>query len=129
MAAKCGYVEKVGSVDYVRKRIPRAWSASAEGVVLRLSLRTKDRPEALRRGLEALVVFEELLQMEPRDAVMHLTRRLVEEQLLRPEAMTGGDLNRRRALGHVGTRIIRRAPSGQATRGAGYSFGALGRTA
>lgn len=76
---------------------------------MRLSLRTKDRVTALKWGLEALAVFEELLGMEPKDALMHLTRRLIDVQLLQPEAMTGGDLIRRRALGSVGARIIKRA--------------------
>lgn len=40
---------------------------------------------------------------------MHLTRRIVDEQMLRPEAMTGDDLTRRRALESVGARIIRQA--------------------
>ncbi|MBF0678074.1 MAG: site-specific integrase [Devosia sp.] len=109
MAAKCAYVEKVGAVYYVRKRIPRAWNRQAEGEVVRLSLRTKDRATALKWGLEALAVFEELLGMEPKDALMQLTRRLINEQLLRPEDMTGTDLVRRRALGNVGAKIIRRA--------------------
>src|SRR5690554_2920077 len=87
MAAKCAYVEKVGSVYYVRKRIPRAWKGRVRGDAVRLSLRTKDRVEALQ----------------------HLTRRLIDEQLLRPENMTGADLIRRRALGNVGNKIIRRA--------------------
>lgn len=109
MAAKCAYVEKVGAVYYVRKRIPRAWNSQAEGEVVRMSLRTKDRATALKRGLEALAVFEELLSMEPKDALMHLTRKLIDEQMLRPEDMTGADLVRRRALGNVGSKIIRRA--------------------
>ena len=109
MAAKCAYVEKVGAVYYVRKRIPRAWSGRGEGEVVRMSLRTKDRVTAIKRGLEALAVFEELLQMKPKDALMHLTRRLIGEQMLRPEAMTGEDLTRRRALESVGARIIKRA--------------------
>ncbi|WP_152558326.1 site-specific integrase [Devosia sp. LC5] len=54
-------------------------------------------------------MFEELLGMEPEDALKHLTRRLVDEQLLLPEAMTGADLARRRALGNVGAKIIREA--------------------
>ncbi|WP_332719418.1 DUF6538 domain-containing protein [Pelagibacterium mangrovi] len=109
MAAKCAYVEKVGAVYYVRKRIPQAWKGRMEGEVVRFSLRTKDRALALKWGLEALVVFEELLRMEPEDALKHLTRRLVDEQLLLPEAMTGADLARRRALGNVGAKIIREA--------------------
>lgn len=109
MAAKCAYVEKVGAVYYVRKRIPRAWNGRVTGEVLRLSLRTKDRAKALIWGLETLAVFEDLLRMEPEDALKHLTRRLTDEQLLRPDAMTGADLVRRRALGHVGAKIIRRA--------------------
>jgi integrase len=109
MAAKCAYVEKIGAIYYVRKRIPRAWNGRVEGEVLRMSLRTKDRVTAIKRGLEALAVFEELLQMEPKDALMHLTRRLIDEQMLRPEAMTGDDLARRRALESVGTKIIKRA--------------------
>lgn len=109
MAAKCAYVEKVGAVYYVRKRIPRAWSGRVEGEVVRMSLRTKDRATAIKRGLEALAVFEELLRMELKDALMHLTRRLIDEQMLRPEAMTGEDLTRRRALESVGARIIKRA--------------------
>lgn len=109
MAAKCAYVEKVGAAYYVRKRIPRAWSGRVEGEVVRMSLRTKDRVTAIKRGLEALAVFEELLRMEPKDALMHLTRRLIDEQMLRPEAMTGEDLIRRRALESVGARIIKRA--------------------
>lgn len=109
MAAKCAYVEKVGAIYYVRKRIPRAWTGRVEGDVVRLSLRTKDRLTAIKRGLEALAVFEELLRMEPKDALMHLTRRLIDEQMLRPEAMTGDDLARRRALESVGAKIIKRA--------------------
>ncbi|KFL30281.1 hypothetical protein JP75_17090 [Devosia riboflavina] len=109
MAAKCAYVEKVGAVYYVRKRIPRAWNRQTEGEVVRLSLRTKDRVTALKWGLETLAVFEELLGMEPKDALMQLTRQLIDEQLLRPEDMTGADLVRRRALGNVGAKIIRRA--------------------
>ncbi|NMA96682.1 MAG: hypothetical protein GX970_00995, partial [Phyllobacteriaceae bacterium] len=109
MAAKCAYVEKVGAIYYVRKRIPRAWTGRVEGEVVRLSLRTKDRVTAIKRGLEALAVFEELLRMEPKDALMHLTRRLIDEQMLRPEAMTGDDLARRRALESVGAKIIKRA--------------------
>lgn len=109
MAAKCAYVEKVGAVYYVRKRIPRAWGGRVMGEVLRLSLRTKDRAKALMLGLEALAVFEDLLRMEPEDALKHLTRRLIDEQLLRPDDMTGADLVRRRALGHVGAKIIRQA--------------------
>jgi hypothetical protein len=109
MAAKCAYVEKIGAIYYVRKRIPRAWNGRVEGEVLRMSLRTKDRVTAIKRGLEALAVFEELLQMEPKDALMHLTRRLIDEQMLRPEAMTGDDLARRCALESVGTKIIKRA--------------------
>lgn len=109
MAAKCAYVEKVGAVYYVRKRIPRAWKGRVEGDVVRFSLRTKDRALALKWGLEALAVFEELLRMAPEDALKHLTRRLVDEQLLLPEAMTGADLARRRALGNVGAKIIREA--------------------
>jgi hypothetical protein len=65
MAAKCAYVEKVGAIYYVRKRLPRAWQGHVAGTVLRLSLGTKDSAEAIRRGLEALAVFEELLGMEP----------------------------------------------------------------
>lgn len=57
----CG---KVGAVYYVRKRIPRAWQGRVAGDVLRLSLGTKDRAQALRWGLEALVVFEQLLGVE-----------------------------------------------------------------
>jgi hypothetical protein len=72
MAAKCAYVEKVGAVYYVHKRIPRAWSGRVEGEVVRMSLRTKDRATAIKRGLEALAVFEELLRMEPKDALTHL---------------------------------------------------------
>lgn len=109
MAAKCAYVEKVGAIYYVRKRIPRAWTGRVEGEVVRLSLRTKDRVTAIKRGLEALAVFEDLLRMEPKDALMHLTRRLIDEQMLRPEAMTGDDLARRRALESVGAKIIKRA--------------------
>lgn len=109
MAAKCSYIEKVGAIYYVRKRIPRAWKGKGGGEVLRLSLRTKDRAQALRWGLEALAVFEELLRMEPAEALKHLTRRLIEEQLLRPEDMTGADLIRRRALGNIGAKIIRNA--------------------
>jgi len=60
MAAKCAYVEKVGGVYYVRKRIPRAWKGGAEGEVLRLSLRTKDRAQALNWSLEALVQHKSL---------------------------------------------------------------------
>ena len=37
MAAKCAYVEKIGAVYYVRKRIPRAWTGRVAGDVLRLS--------------------------------------------------------------------------------------------
>lgn len=107
MAAKCAYVEKVGAVYYVRKRIPRAWNGRVEGEVVRMSLRTKNRVTAIKRGLEALAVFEELLRMEPKDALMHLTRRLIDEQMLRPEAMTGEDLTRRRALESVGARIVK----------------------
>ena len=109
MAAKCAYVEKVGAVYYVRKRIPRAWNRQAEGEVVRMSLRTKNRVTALKRCLEALAVFEELLGMEPKAALMQLTRQLVDEQLLQPEDMTGADLVRRRALGNVGAKIIGRA--------------------
>ncbi|MGN6683952.1 MAG: DUF6538 domain-containing protein, partial [Devosia sp.] len=109
MAAKCAYVEKVGAIYYVRKRLPRAWQGRVAGTVLRLSLGTKDRAEAIRWGLEALAVFEELLRMEPEEALKHLTQRLVDEQLLLPVAMSGADLVRRRALGSVGSRIIRRA--------------------
>jgi hypothetical protein len=109
MAAKCAYVEKVGAIYYVRKRIPQAWTGRVESEVVRLSLRTKDRVTAIKRGLEALAVFEELLRMEPKDALMHLTRRLIDEQMLRPEAMTGDDLARRRALESVGAKIIKRA--------------------
>ncbi len=109
MAAKCAYVEKVGAVYYVRKRIPRVPNGRTEGDVVRMSLRTKDRVTAIKFGLEALAVFEELLGMEPKDALMHLTRRLIDEQLLKPEDMTGADLIRRRALGSVGTKIISRA--------------------
>lgn len=109
MAAKCAYVEKIGAVYYVRKRIPRAWKRPAEGNVVRMSLRTKDRVTALKWGLEALAVFEELLSMEPKDALMHLTRQLIDEQLLKPEDMTGADLVRRRALGNVGVKVIGRA--------------------
>lgn len=109
MAAKCAYVEKIGAVYYVRKRIPQAWKGRVAGEVVRLSLRTKDRALALKWGLEALAVFEELLRMEPEDALKQLTRRLVDEQLLLPEAMTGADLARRRALGNVGAKIIREA--------------------
>jgi len=50
MAAKCAFIEKVGAVYYVRKRIPRAWKGRVDGEVLRLSLRTKDRMQALRFG-------------------------------------------------------------------------------
>ncbi|HVY15705.1 MAG TPA: site-specific integrase [Rhodopila sp.] len=109
MAAKCAYVEKVGAIYYVRKRLPRAWQGRVAGTVLRLSLGTKDRAEAIRRGLEALAVFEELLRMEPQEALKHLTQRLIDEQLLQPAAMSGADLVRRRALGSVGNKIIRRA--------------------
>lgn len=109
MAAKCAYVEKVGAVYYVRKRIPRGPNGRTEGDVVRMSLRTRDRVTAIKFGLEALAVFEELLGMEPKDALMHLTRRLIDEQLLKPEDMTGADLIRRRALGNVGTKIISRA--------------------
>lgn len=109
MAAKCAYVEKVGAVYYVRKRIPRAWMGRVGGDVLRLSLRTKDRVQALKWGLEALAVFEDLLSMTPEDALRQLTRRLLDEQMLRPEEMTGADLTRRRALGSVGGKIIKRA--------------------
>ena len=82
MAAKCAYVEKVGAVYYVRKRIPRAWIGRVRGDVLRLSLRTKDRAEALKWGLEALAVFEDLLRMEPEEALKHLTQRLIDKQML-----------------------------------------------
>lgn len=109
MAAKCAYVERVGAVYYVRKRIPHAWKGRVKGDVLRLSLRTKDRVKALILGLEALAVFEDLLRMEPEDALKQLTRRLIDEQLLRPHDMTGADLVRRRALGSVGAKIIRQA--------------------
>ena len=85
MAAKCAFIEKVGAVYYVRKRIPRAWKGRVDGEVLRLSLRTKDRKQALVRGLEALAVFEELLSMDPEKALKHLTRQLINEQLLKPE--------------------------------------------
>lgn len=43
MATKCAYVEKVGAIYYVRKRIPRASEGCVEGEVVRLSLRAKDR--------------------------------------------------------------------------------------
>ena len=109
MAAKCAFIEKVGAVYYVRKRIPRAWKGRVDGEVLRLSLRTKDRTQALKRGLEALAVFEELLSMGPEEALKHLTRQLIDEQLLKPKEMTGADLVRRRALANVGAKIIRRA--------------------
>ncbi|MGV8856622.1 MAG: DUF6538 domain-containing protein, partial [Devosia sp.] len=109
MAAKCAYVERVGAVYYVRKRIPHAWKGRVTGDVLRLSLRTKDRVKALILGLEALAVFEDLLRMEPEDALKQLMRRLIDEQLLRPHIMTGADLVRRRALGSVGAKIIRQA--------------------
>lgn len=109
MAAKCSYVEKVGAIYYVRKRFPRAWKGRVSGEVVRLSLRTKDRAQALRWGLEALAVFEKLLRMEPGEALMYLTQSLIDEQLLQPTEMTGADLIRRRALGNVGAKIIRRA--------------------
>lgn len=48
MAAKASYVEKVGSVYYVRKRIPRAGSRTFGEGTLRMSLRTSDRPTAVR---------------------------------------------------------------------------------
>lgn len=86
----------------------RVVSPGSENVV-RLSLRTKDRAQALRWGLEALAVFEELLRMDPAEALKHLTQRLVEEQVLKPEDMTGADLIRRRALGSIGAKIIRNA--------------------
>ena len=40
MAAKCAYVEKVGAVYYVRKRIRRGWNGQVEAEVVRMSLRT-----------------------------------------------------------------------------------------
>src|SRR5690606_40363896 len=95
MAAKCAYVEKVGAVYYVRKRIPRAWNRQAEGEIVRMSLRTKDRVTAIKRGLETLAVFEELLGMGPKDALTQLTRQLIDEQLIQPEDMTGTELIRR----------------------------------
>jgi len=109
MAAKCAYVEKVGAVYYVRKRVPRAWQGHITGEVLRLSLGTKERAQAIKWGLEALAVFEDLLGMAPEDALKHLTLRLIEEQLVEPANMSGADLVRRRALGSVGGKIIRRA--------------------
>lgn len=48
--------------------------------------------------------------------------RLVDEQLLLPDAMTGADLVRRRALGNVGARIIREARN---TLGLGEHLDAL----
>lgn len=66
IAAKRAYVETVGAVYYVRKRIPRAWNGQAEDEVVRMSLRTKDRVTAMKRGLETLAVLEELLRMEPK---------------------------------------------------------------
>lgn len=40
MATKCAYVEKVGEVYYVRKRIRRGWNGQVEAEVVRMSLRT-----------------------------------------------------------------------------------------
>jgi hypothetical protein len=108
-AAKCAYLEKVGAVYYVRKRIPRASKGRGTGEMLRLSLRTKERTRAIRLALEALAVFEDLLRLEPQDALNKLTRYLVDEQLRQPAEMTGADLIRRRALGSAGAKIIRRA--------------------
>ena len=71
MAAKCAYVEKVGAVYYLRKRVPRSWQGNAGGEVLRLSLRTKDRAQALRWGLGALTVFEDLLRLENAQEALH----------------------------------------------------------
>ncbi|MBO9588523.1 DUF6538 domain-containing protein [Devosia sp.] len=84
MAAKCAYVEKIGAVYYVRKRIPHACKRQAEGDAVRMSLRTKDRVTALKWGLEALAVFEELLSTEPKDALMHLTGSLLTSNCASP---------------------------------------------
>jgi hypothetical protein len=77
--------------------------------MLRLSLRAKDRAVAMRPGLWALVVFEDLLRMETQEALKHVLRRLIDEQLLRPEAMRDDNLARRRALGAVAAKLMGKA--------------------
>ncbi len=109
MAAKCAYVEKVGAVYYVRKRIPRAWSLTFGHGVLRMSLRTTYRPTALRLGLGALAVFEQLLSRETEDGLIHLMECIIREMDLQPEDMTTDDLVRRNALSMIGRKLIRRA--------------------
>ncbi len=108
MAAKASYVEKVGSIYYVRQRIPRAWSQTFGDGVLRLSLRTSDRPTALRLGVGALSVFEELLSKETADGLIHLMEHIIQELDLNPDDMTREDIIRRRALQVIGAKLIRR---------------------
>jgi integrase len=108
LAAKASYVEKVGSVYYVRKRIPRAWSQTFGDGVLRMSLRTSDRPTALRLGVGALSVFEELLSKETADGLIHLMEHIIQELDLNPDDMTRDDIIRRRALQVIGAKLIRR---------------------
>jgi hypothetical protein len=73
-----------------------------------MSLRTSDRPTALRLGIGALAVFEELLSMETEDGLIHLMERIIQELDLSPEDMTSEDLIRRRALQMIGNKLIRR---------------------
>lgn len=108
MAAKASYVEKVGSIYYVRKRIPRAWSQTFGDGVLRMSLRTSDRTTALRLGVGALSVFEELLSKETADGLIHLMEHIIQELDLNPDDMTREDIIRRRALQVIGAKLIRR---------------------
>ena len=108
MAAKASYVEKVGSIYYVRKRLPHAWSQAFGDGVLRMSLRTSDRPTALRLGVGALSVFEELLSKETADGLIHLMEHIIQELDLDPEDITREDIIRRRALQVIGAKLIRR---------------------
>lgn len=72
-----------------------------------MSLRTSHRPTALRLGVGALAVFEELLSMETEAGLIHLMEHIIQELDLRPEDMTSDDVIRRRALQIVGNKLIR----------------------
>lgn len=73
-----------------------------------MSLRTSDRPTALRLGVGALSVFEELLSKETKDGLIHLMEHIIQELDLNPDDMTREDVIRRRALQVIGAKLIRR---------------------
>jgi hypothetical protein len=73
-----------------------------------MSLRTSDRPTALRLGVGALSVFEELLSRETADGLIYLMEHIIQELNLDPQDMTRQDIIRRRALQVIDAKLIRR---------------------